>query len=378
MHEEPDLGGCPPRLREVVGTCLAKDPAARPSPAEIIAECQAQTAGQAGEIALPWLPPDVLAALAQYVPPQAPLWPRAVSSQIPPSQVPPSQVLPPLASQMPPKPQLTQASGSRQPPRAMTHAGTTPVVPPAAGGAVPVWGGAIPPRVGPGGSGRYPARRAARTRAIIFGGAFGIIGVAALAVVGVLALEGHSGDSPAPRTPTSALHSLAATGRAAALAPSTGVGKPSAATAPSARPHRSYAVDSCVVGTWKDAGDVLDNTINGQPGQFTGAGGGMEVNADGAVMQQFGPETLTATIDGNVWTEVLRGSVMMHATTSHGHMAFSDVAVSPDATYKLYENGIFTSTGPMSVSSTPMRYTCSSSTMRLYWSDGMSTYHRET
>ncbi|MCW2891761.1 MAG: hypothetical protein JWO75_1250 [Actinomycetia bacterium] len=132
------------------------------------------------------------------------------------------------------------------------------------------------------------------------------------------------------------------------------------------------------MGNWKDAGDVLNNTIHGQRAQFTGKGGGIEVSADGGVTEQFGPETLTATIDGNVWTEVLGGSAAMHATTSHGQMVLSDIAVSPDATYKLYENGVFDSTGPMSVSTTPTRYTCSPSTLRLYWSDGTSVYDRAT
>jgi hypothetical protein len=96
------------------------------------------------------------------------------------------------------------------------------------------------------------------------------------------------------------------------------------------------------------------------------------------IKRPLGPETLTATIGGNVWTEVLGGSVTMHAATRHGDIVFSDVATSPDASYKLYENGIFNSTGPMSVSTTPTRYTCSSSTARLYWSDGTSTYDRES
>jgi serine/threonine protein kinase len=155
-HEEPDLSGCPSRLREVVWRCLAKDPAGRPSPAEIIAACQAPAAGQAGETPLPWLPPDLRAALPQHFPP--------------------------------------------------------PLVPPAASGAVPTQDVEfpLPPRNG---SQPYPVRRASRT--------------------------------------------------------------------------------------------------------------------------------------------------------------------SPDASYKLYENGVFNSTGPMSVSTSPTRFTCSPSTLRMYWSDGTSVYDRE-
>jgi hypothetical protein len=373
MHEEPDLSGCPLRLREVVGRCLAKDPVARPSPAEIIAACRAQATVRAGGIALPWLPPDVHAALAQHVPSEAPLSPQA----------PLSPVLPPQGSQMP---QTPQASYGQQAPWApVTHASTTPVAPAA--------GGTVPPRGGPGGSEIYPLRRAARTRPMVLGGVIGVIGVAALAVAGVLALGGHGGNPAARGTSSTAAHSPAAARAAVSLAhsasakqtaaaaavPSASAKKtPAAAAAPSASAKKPYALDSCLVGTWKDAGDVLDNTIDGQPSQFTGKGGAMKFNADGSVTQQFGPETLTATVAGNVWTEVLGGSVTMHATTRDGRMVFSDVAVSPDASYRLYENGIFNSDGPMSPSSAPFRYNCSSSTMRMYWSDGTSTYDRES
>ncbi|MFE5295465.1 protein kinase [Streptomyces sp. NPDC056632] len=36
VHEEPDLGAVPPSLRELVAACLAKDPAARPTPAAFL------------------------------------------------------------------------------------------------------------------------------------------------------------------------------------------------------------------------------------------------------------------------------------------------------------------------------------------------------
>jgi len=372
MHSEPDLSGCSPRLREVVGRCLDKAPAARPSPAEIIAACRAQTAGQVGGMAPPWLPPGMLAALAQHAPTNAPPW------------------------------------------APMTHAGTAPGIPLAADGPTqgsaaafdlpgpPTQGSAgAPPWGSPDASEAFPVRRAARRRPVLLGGVFGVIGAAALAVTGVLTLGGHNANSASPGNP-GATHSLtAARGPAPTAsspasssagtkrsAPAAGTRSASAknakqpstaaASSPASR-KRSYAVDSCLVGNWKDAGDVLVNTLNdGQSGQFTGTGGGMEVNAGGGVTQQLGPETLTATIEGNVWAEVLGGSVSMHATTRNGDIIYSDVSASPDAGYKLYENGVYNSSGPMSVSTNPTRYTCSSSTLRLYWSDGTSTYDRES
>ncbi|MFD7512393.1 serine/threonine-protein kinase [Streptomyces sp. NPDC059853] len=40
VHEEPDLSKVPPALRELTSRCLAKDPAQRPSPAEIVELCR--------------------------------------------------------------------------------------------------------------------------------------------------------------------------------------------------------------------------------------------------------------------------------------------------------------------------------------------------
>ena len=63
-HEPPDLTGCPPELRALVSRCLAKDPADRPTPAEVVVWCRGHTAGWTGHIAQPWLPPELTQALA--------------------------------------------------------------------------------------------------------------------------------------------------------------------------------------------------------------------------------------------------------------------------------------------------------------------------
>ncbi|MFD6109615.1 serine/threonine-protein kinase [Streptomyces yangpuensis] len=64
VHEEPELSGVPPRLSELVIRCLAKDPAARPSVAEVIALCR--TANGSTMLRRPedWLPAAVTAEIS--------------------------------------------------------------------------------------------------------------------------------------------------------------------------------------------------------------------------------------------------------------------------------------------------------------------------
>ena len=58
-HEPADLAGCPDELRPLAGWCLAKDPAARPAPGEVVSWCRSRLAGWTGQIVRPWLPPQV-------------------------------------------------------------------------------------------------------------------------------------------------------------------------------------------------------------------------------------------------------------------------------------------------------------------------------
>ncbi|MQY15752.1 Serine/threonine-protein kinase PknD [Streptomyces sp. RB5] len=62
-HEEPDLTGVPEGLWPLVGRCLAKDPAARPTPEEVVRLAHAPRVGSGGE---PWLPGGVLARLGRH------------------------------------------------------------------------------------------------------------------------------------------------------------------------------------------------------------------------------------------------------------------------------------------------------------------------
>ena len=77
LHQTPDLTGCPPPLRALIERCLAREPAARPAPAEVIAACRAHRAEGTAQAAGTWLPPSMAAALAHHAVPQpAPTWPQ--------------------------------------------------------------------------------------------------------------------------------------------------------------------------------------------------------------------------------------------------------------------------------------------------------------
>ena len=54
VHEEPELGAMEGELRELVAGCLAKDPSARPTPAEVA--LRLAPAGAGGLVAVGWLP----------------------------------------------------------------------------------------------------------------------------------------------------------------------------------------------------------------------------------------------------------------------------------------------------------------------------------
>ena len=71
VHQHPDLGGCPGRLRPLIEACLAKDPTARPAPPSLIEACGASAGPGTLESAHSWLPPAIAADLTGYDPPRA-------------------------------------------------------------------------------------------------------------------------------------------------------------------------------------------------------------------------------------------------------------------------------------------------------------------
>ncbi|MFI9826996.1 serine/threonine-protein kinase [Streptomyces sp. NPDC051913] len=66
VSNEPDLAGCPDELRGIIAACLAKDPAARPTPAQLIEACN-NLAGTGGLVRHEgwWLPAAVTQQIAQ-------------------------------------------------------------------------------------------------------------------------------------------------------------------------------------------------------------------------------------------------------------------------------------------------------------------------
>ncbi len=67
VAREPNLAALPPQVRPLIEWCLAKDPAARPTPADLLNQLDALGAG-VGVVTPEWLPQPFTEALHRYVP----------------------------------------------------------------------------------------------------------------------------------------------------------------------------------------------------------------------------------------------------------------------------------------------------------------------
>ncbi|MER6352983.1 protein kinase [Streptomyces sp. NPDC001634] len=65
-QEDPDLDGTPEGLADLVRDCLRKDPAARPTPAEILERTGAEDTVSGGRTRDPWLPGSLVAQLGRH------------------------------------------------------------------------------------------------------------------------------------------------------------------------------------------------------------------------------------------------------------------------------------------------------------------------
>jgi hypothetical protein len=115
---------------------------------------------------------------------------------------------------------------------------------------------------------------------------------------------------------------------------------------------------------------VVTNHVGLEPAEFAGPGpASFILRPDGTGSVSFGAsgETLTATVNGNVWTEVVRGSGTFTYQTSNGSLLFSDAHGS--GTQTLYENGVENVSAPLTALSTD-QYTCSGNTLRSFAATG--------
>ncbi|WP_329363592.1 hypothetical protein OG896_07575 [Streptomyces sp. NBC_00669] len=118
QHAEPDLNELPGQLREIVTRCLIKDPALRPSLAQITTMC-AQAAPESRPVS--WLPAPLLAAILPAIPP--PHFAQPPAAAAPPAAHPAAPVSPPHppqpphrpAPEAPPAPAPAPAPGAEEP-----------------------------------------------------------------------------------------------------------------------------------------------------------------------------------------------------------------------------------------------------------------------
>ena len=179
VHEDPDLSRLPDELREIVGGCLSKDVALRPSTDRIIEMCGQVSQDPALRRPDGWLPSSYAADLTQAAAPT------------PPPMHPPTQA----SSHTPPPHPPTQASSHTHPPTQPSsytppsHAPTEPayprsVHPPAAGGHAYPPNAGYPGRPVPGAAwghppGSVPPQPRKRNRAVLI-----VAGLAVAALLG--------------------------------------------------------------------------------------------------------------------------------------------------------------------------------------------------
>lgn len=172
VSNEPDLTACPEELRGIVNACLAKDPAARPTPAQIIEACNT-LAGTGGLVRHEgwWLPPAVAQQIAQQEQTM-----RLHSAPATPAPAPATPQMPPVPTQPGLSPGAAFAAA----------APTRPAHSPSDGfmGSAPTAPSYAPPSTPPSTPSPDTAAPAAKRRRTPL--------IAAVAVVGVLAVGGGS------------------------------------------------------------------------------------------------------------------------------------------------------------------------------------------
>lgn len=317
VHAEPDLERCHPSLRGLIGRCLAKDPAGRPSLDEIIRDCRQRTAGPA-ETATAWLPPAVADDLARHAAPAT--LPRTLAAT---------------------------AALTGEHPAPLAGALAEGIVAP-----------------GPGGARQRPRWRL--TRGTLAGG------LAALVVsAGIAAFLLVPHNSPA-HPKRSAAGSAALGSRHAASRRRTPPASPG--------PSPSATGAACLIGTWKGVTETIINQINGNSVQFTGSGTTEVFRPNGTIVITYSPggdsTVASANVSGVEWTMTITGQATADWTAQNGALLLSDI--SADGTETLLDDGVYNNSGPLSIEPGPWQYTCSGDTLREFFADGSSVDTRES
>jgi hypothetical protein len=315
VHQAPDLDGCPQPLRGLIERCLAKDPAQRPSPAEIITASRAYTAGDTMRLAQSWLPTAIAGDLAAHVPP-------IVSPGDPAATHPPTVTTP-----------ASPADGSPSVSRAAA-----------------------------------PGGRHARRRLVA-----GLAALLAAAAAGAVALAlTRPGGGPARDA------SNGTAGRAAAAGHTAASRQPAAASRQPAAASPSPGGDSCLIGTWRATFLNQSNMIDGQIVQFSGPGTGMTetFGADGSYVADYAGTVLSASYGGNQWTQTIQGGITRHWAARNGNLVFSDAAA--HGTSVLREDGVFDGSYPLEPAPGGGTYVCSGNSLREDFQDSSAELTRQT
>jgi eukaryotic-like serine/threonine-protein kinase len=208
---DPELSEVPAELRPIVERCLAKDPAARPTPGELLAELD-HLGVDIGVATPEWLPASIADSVARYVPTDQG------------ATVPPPDVATPAAPEAPATPQEVPVAAPTEPPDALAAAGRTTEPSAAgvpAGGLAAIEGGGVTPW----------ARLRNRRRLILAGGAAVVLATGI--GIGVALAGGGPGKVIGGSTP-----SVVVTGRSAS-ATATRAHQPT--RSPGAKPTRKPA-----------------------------------------------------------------------------------------------------------------------------------------
>jgi len=145
---------------------------------------------------------------------------------------------------------------------------------------------------------------------------------------------------------------------------------PTASAAPIVPVTPASSIDPCLLGTWKGVSENVTNKIDDNSVQFTGSGPATATfAADGTATTAWGKgEVLTATVNGDKWTETVKGTATMHIETRGGMMLTSNVVAK--GTWTLADNGSTNNSGALSIDSSPSPYSCIGNTLREYDSSG--------